>query len=121
MGCSCGTIVGASSLSVGDEGVSFEFTFLDEDAGDPNSFCDPEPIDISEATDMKVVFLPPSGVAVEKDLSFFTDGEDGIASYESEAGLLVEDGIWRAQARLTINGGTHRAPTVSFTVKPALA
>jgi hypothetical protein len=77
------------------------------------------PLDISDAgptplTTKVVRFGKPSGVTVNKTLSFVTDGTDGQMVYEFIAADLDEIGKWEHQIFLTFDDGSYYPGSVGI-------
>jgi hypothetical protein len=54
-----------------------------------------DPVDISGATTLKSIFIPPNGAPIPKVATLVTDGKDGKLQYIAEAALFVQPpGKW---------------------------
>jgi hypothetical protein len=73
-------------------------------------------LDISNATDLKVIFKKPSGSVIERTASFYTDGTDGILKYVTVDGDLDEIGSWKIQVEITAPNGTWKTNFKGFRV-----
>lgn len=73
-------------------------------------------LDLSSAILLELIFKSPSGSAVTKSASLYTDGTDGKIFYTSLDGDFNEVGTWRIQAKIGIGGGTFRSDVGSFKV-----
>lgn len=76
--------------------------------------------DISGATTKAVKFQRPVSAAIQKDLTFVTDGTDGQAKYVFETGLIDEVGKWIGQVYLELVAGKWHTTTFEFTVSAVI-
>lgn len=99
----------AQEIHLGDIGTAFRITLKDDDV----------PVDVSSAVAVgakTITFKKKSGVVVEKEAVFFTDGTDGIIQYLTIAEDLDELGTWEIQAQVTLTSGQWRSNTDKFRV-----
>lgn len=94
----------------GDEGTTLLVTVTEDGVAK----------DISSATTKVVKFQKPVGAAVQKDLTYVTDGTDGQAKYIFEAGLIDEVGKWVGQIYLELSAGKWHTATFEFTVSQVI-
>jgi len=73
-------------------------------------------VDISSATEKKILFKKPDGEILTKTAAFYTDGVDGIIQYAAAQGDLDTTGKWKIQARVTLSSGTWSSDIGEFTV-----
>ena len=73
-------------------------------------------VDISAASEKKLIFKRGNGSVVEKAATFDTDGTDGKLSYITTSGDLSSIGSWKIQAKVILPTGTWRSNTTGFTV-----
>lgn len=97
---------------VSDEGVSLVAQVLDSSGS---------PVNLRMATLMKIITVRPSGVSVESDAEFFTNGLDGkmelVTGVSSPYGTgLDEMGAWAIQAKIKIGGNTQFTESSAFLV-----
>ena len=83
------------------------------------------PLDVSSATEMKIVFIDPDGTEKEFDAAFVNDGSDGLIEYitvlqegTSEAQDLHMDGAWEYYGWVKYTDGQRRTSSVKFNVYP---
>lgn len=89
-----------ADIYITDFGVPFEITIVEDGVA----------VDVSDATTMTLTLRKPDGSTVTKDLSFKTDGTDGIVSYTFLAADLDVPGTWKYQAYIeTATSGKHTA------------
>jgi len=76
------------------------------------------PLSLVAATTKQILITQPDGTVLTKTASFYTDGSDGILTYTTIAGDLVE-GTSSMRAYLVITGGiTGYSHTENFEVDP---
>jgi len=92
-----------------DIGTSFLVTINDCVSGSKT------PLDLTGASDLKLIFKAPSGVRFERPAIYDTDGSDGKIKYFTVDGDLNEVGTWRLQAYIVL-GGTWRSDVGTFKV-----
>jgi hypothetical protein len=73
------------------------------------------PLDLTGATDLKLIFKSPAGTRYEKSALYDSDGSDGKIKYTTVDGDLNEVGTWRIQAYIVL-GGTWRSDVGTFKV-----
>lgn len=79
---------------VGDVGLPLVLVVVDKEG---------QPVDISPATNLKVILRPPDGRSKVFDATFKTNGEDGKVQYvTASADDLDVPGEWEMQAKLTL-------------------
>lgn len=89
-----------------DIGTKFLVTILDDTSA----------LDISTASEKKIIFKKSNGFVVEKTAEFNTDGSDGKVYYTTVADDLSITGIWSIQAKVVLPTGTWRSDTQNFEV-----
>jgi|SRR6187455_190369 len=62
-------------------------------------------VNVSSATTKEFKLRSPSGVVKTRTASFFTNGSDGIITYETIADDLDEAGMWDIQVYLELTNG----------------
>jgi hypothetical protein len=99
-------------LHVADSGAAIKATIKENNVA----------VDISTAlTTKRIIFKKPnSGIKLEKDATFFTDGTDGILQYLVESGVLDEAGTWRIQGFVVLDNGDFYSDIKTFKVHPNL-
>lgn len=85
-----------SEIRIGDANVRFLITIEEDCAA----------VDISMATDKKIIFQKPDGTTLEKDAEFLTDGTDGIIYYNTVDGDIDACGMWKIQAVIYIGSSS---------------
>jgi hypothetical protein len=85
-----------SQLHVGDKNFTFAVTITED--------C--QPIDISSATDIDIIFSKPDGTSVIKSAVFVTDGTDGKIKYITIDNDIDQAGVWKIQAVVTLGTGS---------------
>jgi len=79
-------------------------------------------VDISSATDMKIIFRKPDYTYLKVSASLYTAGTDGKIVYatigdpENKTGDLDQLGDWEIQGRVTLPSGTWTSDTAAFEV-----
>jgi hypothetical protein len=98
----------AGKIHVGDIGMAFRATAVDQDG---------VPINVSNYT-IKFLFKKPDGTVVQKNGSFVSDGIDGKVQYITLAGDLDQKGTWKMQVRITNPSNTIKLSSLvkSFAV-----
>ena len=83
------------------------------------------PLDVSSATEMKIVFIKPDGTEKEFDAAFVNDGSDGLIEYVTtvQTGDATDqdldiDGAWEYYAWVKYTSGQRRTSAVKFNVYP---
>jgi hypothetical protein len=89
-----------------DVGTVFEVTLKDGDTV----------VDVSGATDKKIIFRKGDQTTVSKTAAFTTDGTDGKIRYISVAGDLTPAGKWTMQAYVESVSGKWHSDKHHFTV-----
>lgn len=101
-------------IFVGDIGTHFQ--------GEIQNLVNAEPaaiLDISGATEKKIVFMDPDEVEKEFDAVFVTDGTDGQLEYVTALATdLHVDGGWSYYFWVKYPGGERRTSEKPFTVYP---
>lgn len=92
---------------VGNVGSLVVVRFVDQDG---------ESIDISTASPLRIHFLKPNGLRVERTASLNTTGADGRAKYATIAGDLDVAGIWQGEGYATIGAATWTTDPFTFAV-----
>ena len=98
-------------LHVGDVGTSLRVQFM-ESATVPLNICD--------ATVMKIKLQPPQSETEVRDASFVTDGTDGMIECLTEADEINEVGAWSIQGYIETPGGKWSSQIRMITVKENL-
>jgi ABC-type Mn2+/Zn2+ transport system ATPase subunit len=101
----------ANNIHVGDFGITFKFTVLDQD----DSI-----LDISTASGMLLNFEKPDTSQIYKDGSWLTDGTDGQIVYVTESGLFDQSGYWKVNAVVSSETYRHTTNIVRFKVEEDL-
>ena len=99
----------AAEIHLYDIGTSFQITLYDDDVI----------VDVSSAIGINtktITFKKPSGVTIEKEATFLTDGSDGIIKYITIEDDLDELRTWEIQAKVTLTSGTWRSNIDKFKV-----
>ena len=73
-------------------------------------------LDISAATDMKIIFQKADASVVEKTAVHYTDGTDGKMQYVSASGDLNIAGNWKIQAFVQLPSGQWKSNIEKFKV-----
>jgi hypothetical protein len=96
-------------IHVGDIGIDFEVTVLEDGSGK----------DLSSASTITMKFRDPNNGIFSKAAAFVSSGIDGKVHYETEAGLLHMKGQWDLQVVITFPGGdVWHTDIVNFHVHP---
>jgi hypothetical protein len=95
-----------ADVHVGDIGTLFGLTVMEGRHA----------LDVSAATDKRLIFRKPDGVCVAKEASFSSDGEDGRLQYVSESDFVDQAGEWSVQAVVTLETGLWHSEAVTFSV-----
>lgn len=85
-----------------DEGTELRFQVKDNGL--------PKPVQM--ATAKKLIMERPDGTSIVKDLSFITDGEDGLLKYVTLSTDFNQEGHWRFQLKLTFANGLWRSNVI---------
>ena len=96
----------ADEIHMSDIGTKFKITVLDGSST----------VDVSSASTKQLIFKKPGGTKLTKTASFFTDGTDGIITYDTVSGDLDEDGMWKVQGYVVITGGSFHTDIDRFKV-----
>ncbi len=98
----------SASIHTGDYGTIFKLTIKDQDGA---------AINLSAATEKKIILKPPYSPVVIKDASFDTDGTNGIIKYVTVDTDLATAGTWQIQAKVILPVLGRRYSTIeSFNV-----
>lgn len=84
-------------VHISDRGTVFRATIVDDDG---------VAVNLTGYT-VSFRFMPPSGVAVDKDATA-VDLTTGVVQYAGELGFLSQTGPWRWQATATETAGSSR-------------
>ena len=99
-----------NEIRINDIGTKFLITVKDGDVV----------VDISgtgsHVNNKRLIFKSPSGSTLDKPASFDSDGTDGKLYYTTVSGDLVEDGIWKLQAKVIIGSQTFHSDIHTFKV-----
>ena len=87
---------------------------------DPTEDCDPEPLDISGAGTLEIIFQKPDGTPVTETAVLTTDGTDGKMHYLTVADFLDTVGNWKRQGRVVEGDNDHKTSSICFKVHPNL-
>ncbi|MDH3375360.1 MAG: hypothetical protein OEQ39_00115 [Gammaproteobacteria bacterium] len=101
-----------AEIRVGDQGTIFEATVKDQIGN---------PVNISSATQLEMIFKDPNGVDQTKTAVFSTDGLDGKCRYVAEAGFINMEGTWERQVKVTLPTGVWSSEISTYTVYRNLA
>ena len=97
----------ANEIHIADVGTVFEVTLMD----------DVVPVDVSSATDMKIIFEKPDGTKVINTAVHKTDGTDGIIKYTVSLDTeLDQKGNWKIQANVQLPIGQWSSDIDRFKV-----
>lgn len=96
----------ADEIRMEDIGTKFKITVKDGSSV----------VDISGATTKQLIFKKPGGTKLTKTAVFFTDGTDGIITYDTLSGDLDEDGMWKVQGYVVLSSGTYHTDIHRFKV-----
>lgn len=75
------------------------------------------PVNLHGAAALKLNFLKPSGVTMNRVPALWSNGYDGKLAYTTVAADLNEDGLWRLQAHFTLSGNKMTTRWGEFRVK----
>lgn len=100
------------NIRLGDYGTSFVLTAI----GEKNFFTD-----ISDATDLSVIFKKPSGDILTKTAQFLNDGTDGRFVAVTEIGDINEAGRWEFQGKIITPTGSWTSSEEVFYVEKTLS
>jgi len=105
-------MVDYNTFHVGDSGILFKFRAIKAE--------DLQPMDISTATEMYMLFKKPDGTSFYTEAQFSTDGSDGYIQYTSIAGDLDTVGTWQVQGFITLPSFSGRLEKKKFKVESSL-
>ena len=109
MSCEC-----LEEIHVGDIGTQFIVTIKEVDS---HGKC--VVVDVSTASDMKIVFDKPDGTGIEVTATLLNDGKDGKIQWTTSLSTdLDQEGEWKMQGKVSIGLGTWRSNIDSFRVYP---
>jgi len=77
---------------------------------------DGTPLDISTASDLKIIYSWPDGTRFTKDALIYTDGLDGKLYYITEDGDLPLAGFYSIQGKVTVDSGVLYGEVNQFNV-----
>lgn len=97
-----------ASPHVGDVGTLISIQLLDSG----------NPVDLSAATELSLIFRKPSGECLSATASFATDGSDGIVQIITTEDFLDQVGIWKVQAHVVLDTWDGRSDATLFNVAP---
>lgn len=97
-----------SKIRLNDVGTILEYTVIDE----TNT-----PQNIASATIKQIIFVKPDSSTLTKDMSFSTDGSDGILRYVIEEGVINVQGVWKYQVYFLSPSGHWTSEHYSFIVE----
>jgi len=96
----------AEEVHVGDIGLQFRITISDSGTV----------VDLSSATTKQMIFLKPDGSRLVKDADLYTDGTDGIITYNTTSGDIDVIGRWLLQCYIVIGTNQWHTAKTSFQV-----
>lgn len=96
-----------SDIFVNDIGTTIKFTVMQDGSA----------IDVSTATVKKVKFQRKDKTTFSRDVSFVTDGTDGLVSYTTVNGDLDQAGKWTAQLYMELPSWSGHTSKITFTVQ----
>lgn len=100
----------ANEIHVGDVGTLFKINVKDGAAI----------VSLTGTTSKQIVFKRPDATTYTGNLSFYTNGSDGIVTFLITSGLLNQQGVFQFQVVYTNAAGTWHSDLVSFDVWPNL-
>lgn len=95
----------------GDIGTIFRITITDESG---------EIVDIHTAAVKRIHFQSPSGVKIQRDTEFLTDGYDGKMQYVTVENDINERGVWSVQGYVETTLGKFYTEKLRFNVYESL-
>ena len=98
----------ACEIHTGDIGTRFLFTIQDCNSTDP--------VDVSTASSVEIVFQKTDGSTDTKVGSFLTDGTDGKVYYDTLAGDIDQVGYWKVQGKVNFPTGLFYSDIHRFQV-----
>lgn len=104
---------------VGDIGTFFRLRVKEL----PPGVTDPalaEPVDLSTASNMQIVFLSPAKRRFVVTAVLTNDGADGLMEYVTQSGDLDVKGRWKMQGLFSIGPATWATDIVTFEVSANL-
>lgn len=102
-----GFIVTSNFCQVANAGIQFIVTALDQNQN---------PLNISGATSLMLVFQKPDGTEVVQTAQYVTNGIDGEIYYISTDTDFVEFGLWYVQAQVIVGGAVLTTQLGQFQV-----
>lgn len=102
-----------TSIPTGSAGVIFRMKFID---------CDGNAVDVSDATDRKIKFVPasPSNAASAFEADAVAGDAVNEITYTTEAGDFEVPCVWNCQGTITTLAGTWKSAIATFTVYKSL-
>lgn len=76
------------------------------------------PIDVRGSTILQIKLKSPSGKTLDRAATYLTNGLDGKLQYTTVAADLVEDGLYRIQAKYVLAGDVKTTRWGQFRVGP---
>jgi DUF4097 and DUF4098 domain-containing protein YvlB len=98
----------ACEIHIGDVGTKFLFTVQDCD--------DVNPLDVSTASSIEIMFKKPDGSLLTVVGTFLTDGTDGKVYYDTVSGDIDQIGYWKVQGKVTFPTGLFYSDIHKFQV-----
>lgn len=98
----------ANEIHVGDIGTIFKINVKDGAAV----------VSLTGTTSQQIVFRRPDLTTLTDNVSYFTDGADGIVTYIIATGTFNQAGTYQFQIVYANNAGTWHSDLVSFDVYP---
>lgn len=96
----------ASYIHQGDIGTKLLITVKDGSS----------PVDISTASSLSIIIKRPDGTKLHRSGTLETDGTDGKMYYIVVAGDLNAAGLYKIQAHVVLQAGSHYSSTAGFKV-----
>lgn len=105
-------------IMVGDIGTAMKIKVIEcDDSVDPPTSSI---VDLSTATEMRIIFIKPDKIPVVKTAVFTTDGTDGYMEYINIGGDVDQAGTWKKQGWFRMPSGEWYTSYESYKVKEPL-
>lgn len=98
----------ACEIHVDDVGTIFELAIVG---------CDALPVNITNATSLKIIIVKPDQTKLTKTAVMFGAGTSGVIRYTTITGDLDQIGKYKLQAEVTLPAGKWYSDIQSFSVK----
>jgi len=95
-----------SDVHLNDIGTIFRVTAVEDD----------NVVDLSDQTELLIIFQKPDGIIVSKTAALTGDGSDGQFEYISVDGDINQLGGWKIQGKITLPTWVGRTSTGQFEV-----